>query len=401
MKSSRTTNQLDYSTPVLVLGGTENALSIARHLGRRGVTVRISGNAGNLGMRSKFCRESFLIHDQQSAVEFWSALLLSDNTSLYGHIIFACGDDAVEFLAQHRQELEAHYILDDYIPEIQNAMLSKKRTLELAQTIGVPTPNFWVIHDLDDVKKIRGQIQFPAIVKPIYSHKFQRVFKRKFFIINDSFDELEEKADLVLKEGLEIMIVELIPGPDSLLCSYFTYVDKSDRELYQLTKRILRRFPVNRGGATYHITEWIPETADLGRKFLKGIQFRGMGNIEFKRDTRDGELKLIEVNARFTAVQELLVKCGMPTDLIIYCHLTRQPLPEIESYKQFSRMWYPLQDFRAFLELHSRGELSFLGWIRSWIFHRQVFPVFNIRDPWPFLTSTLELFQRGFRKLLR
>ena len=42
---------------------------------------------------------------------------------------------------------------------------------------------------------------------------------------------------------------------------------------------------VNRGGGCYHETKWLPETAELGRRFFTGIGFRGMGNIEFKRDT--------------------------------------------------------------------------------------------------------------------
>lgn len=401
MTASRATHQLDCTTPVLILGGTENALSIARNLGGRGVPVKISSNIKNSGMHSRFCRESFPIPDRQSTDEFWRALLLDDEHSLYGHIMFAGGDDALEFLARHRQDLEGHYILDDYIPELQNAMLDKKRTLELARSVGVPTPNFWAIRNMDDVERIREQIQFPVLVKPIHSHKFQQVFKRKFFIIDDSFDELKQKADLILQKGLEIMIVEMIPGPDSLLSSYFTYIDRNGRELYQFTKRVLRRFPVNHGGGTCHITEWLPETAELGRKFFRGIRFRGMGNIEFKRDTRDGKLKVIEVNARFVAAQELLVRCGMPIDLIVYCYLTRQPQPEIESYRQFLRMWYPRTDYAAFRELQRRGELSFVGWIRSWLFHRKVFPIFNIRDPWPFLVNAMRYVREKIGKVCR
>jgi D-aspartate ligase len=401
VRTSRATHPLDCTTPVLILGGTENALSVARNLGGRGVAVRISSHIKTLGMRSRFCRESFPIRDGQSAAEFWRALLLGDEHSLYGHIIFPCSDEALEFLAGHRQELEAHYILDDYRPELLNAMLDKKRTLELARSIGVPTPNFWAIRDMDDVVKIREQIQFPALVKPIHSHKFQQVFKCKFFIINDNFDELEDKAGLILKEGLQIMIVEMIPGPDSLLCSYFTYIDQNGRELYRFTKRVLRRFPINHGGGTYHITEWLPETAELGSKFFQGIEFRGMGNIEFKRDTRDGKLKVIEVNARFVAAQELLVRCGMPIDLIVYCYLTGQPQPEIESYTQFLRMWYPRTDYAAFRELQRRGELTFFAWIRSWLLHRKVLPIFSIRDPWPFVVNALAYLKEKIGKVRR
>ena len=72
------------------------------------------------------------------------------------------------------------------------------------------------------------------------------------------------------------------------------------------------------GNACYHISSWEPEAADLGEKFFRGINLRGLGNIEFKRDLRDGKLKVIECNARFTAAQELLNRSGMDISEIIY-----------------------------------------------------------------------------------
>jgi len=394
---------LDTSTPVLIMGGNENALSLARHLGRAGVTVRITGDKDNWSMFSHYCQQSFPIPAGMSAEEFWTELLLRNkNNMLHGHILLSCGDDAVEFMANHRLELEAHYLLDDYVPELQQAMLDKKRTLELARSTNIPTPEFWTIHQLSDVEALRGKVQLPAMVKPIHSHKFQRIFSnRKLFIIEKDFEELLDKARISLEHGLEIMIVEMVPGPDSLLCSYFTYIDGNGRHLYDFTKRILRRYPVNRGGASYHITEWIPETAELGKRFFDGIGFRGMGNIEFKRDTRDGKLKVIEVNARYTAVQELLAQCGMPIEKIHYCHITGQTFSKIKSYGQFRRMWYPIRDYLSFRELHSRGELNFFGWLKSIVFHRQVLPIFNIMDPWPFFISTAALVQHIVRKKLQ
>jgi hypothetical protein len=49
------TTRLDTSAPVLVLGGKENALSVTRHLGRLGITVRVSGGANSWGMHSRYC----------------------------------------------------------------------------------------------------------------------------------------------------------------------------------------------------------------------------------------------------------------------------------------------------------------------------------------------------------
>ena len=390
--------EYDTSTPVLVMGGAENGLAITRNLGKRGVVVRVSGKRGHLGMRSRFCAQALPYSDDHHAEDYWREILLSDDKPLQGHILFATGDDAVDFLNKYHDQLENDYILDDFIPAIHAAMLDKQKTLELARSVGVPTPDYWNIDSIEDVEAIREAVTFPVMVKPIHSHKFQKVFDRKLFIINDSFDELLEKAHLSLNHNLEIMVVQMIPGPDSLLCSYFTYIDSQGNHLYHLTKRIIRRYPTNRGGASYHVTEWIPETAELGKKFFAGIGFRGMGNIEFKRDTRDGKLKVIEVNSRFTAVQELLIKIGMPTDWIVYCHLTNQVVPKYDTYKQFHHMWYPLRDFHSFRELHQRGELTTWGWLHSLLFRKQVLPVFKLSDSWPFITSTAELLMRNLWK---
>lgn len=381
---------LDTSTPVLLLGGRENSLAVARHLGGLGIPVRVSGMGGCWGMRSRYCRQSFPVPRGVSARDFWKELLLSPTAApLHGHMIFACNDPALEFVADHHRDLKDHYLLDDALPELQHAMLDKMRTLELGRGAGVPVPNFWKIESAADIERMREEVVFPAMVKPIHSHQFGSVFGQKLFIIENSVDELIDKIHLAQQHNLKVMVVEMVPGPDELLTSYYTYIDGSGRHLFHFTKRVLRRYPVNRGGTCYHITEWLPETAELGRKFFQGIQFRGMGNIEFKRDLRDGQLKVIEVNPRFTAAHILVVNAGAPLDLIIYCHVTGQRPPEFDQYEQFRRMWYPLRDYRAFRQLSARGELNIAGWLRSVMHRRTDFPVWNWRDPMPAIADTI------------
>lgn len=375
---------LDTSTPVLLLGGQENSLALTRHLGGLGIAVRISGTSSCWALHSRLCRQSFRVPAGRPAADHWKELLLSPGSStLHGHLIFACNDEAIEFVAEHHRQLEAHYRFDDSLPELQLAMLDKMRTLELARSVGVPVPNFWRMESAADIERMRGEVVFPAMVKPIHSHKFTQVFGQKLFIVKDSVDELVEKIRLAHQRSQEVMVVEMIPGPDDLTSSLFTYIDGTGRHLYDYTKRVLRRYPVNRGGACHHITEWLPETAELGRKFFDGIGFRGIGNIEFKRDARDGQLKVIEVNARFTAPQLLIINSGAPIDLIIYCYLTGQDGPAFDHYEQFRRLWYPLKDFLAFRQLHARGELSLAGWLRSVMHRRTDFPVGSWRDPIP------------------
>ena len=117
---------------------------------------------------------------------------------------------------------------------------------------------------------------------------------------------------------------------------------------------------------------------------------RGLGNVEFKRDARDGRLKLIECNHRFTAATGLLRAAGADLPLFVYNRLLERPLPQIEGYRTGLTMWYPMRDLRAFLAYRRQGELSTFAWLRS-IIGRHHYPVTSASDPRPALVNQLRL----------
>ena len=374
---------LDTTTPVLILGGKENALSVTRHLGQLGITIRVSGPPSCWGLYSRYCTEAFRVPRGETQASYWKRLLLGNDDSLDGHIVLAMSDDAIEFIIANRESLRLRYVLDDADAGLQRDFLDKLRTLELADAAGVDAPRHWKIANEKDLAAIRGSLIFPVAVKPVQSHSFIKIFREKLFIVRESFDELREKVHLAWANGIEVFIVEMIPGADTELSSYYTYRLEGGSKLFHFTKSVIRRWPVNRGNACYHKTVWLPETAAVGEKFFDAVGLRGLGNIEFKRDTRDGKLKIIEVNARFTAAQELVVRSGAPIDQIVYCHLTGQPAPRFASYREHLRYWYPARDFMAYRELSKRGELSFLGWLTSVSPFLHVSPLYNLSDPLP------------------
>ena len=225
------------------------------------------------------------------------------------------------------------------------------------------------------------------MVKPLNSHAFMQEFGRKLFIVTDSVEEVIDKVALCHAKGHKVLVVEMIPGPDDLLTSYYTYRTPNGRLLYDYTKSVIRRWPVNRGGGCFHQSEWLPETAEMGRRLFEGVDWQGIGNVEFKRDVRDGQLKIIEVNGRLTAGHPLLTRGGARIDLMIYRHLTGQKVPPLESYAQNLRMWDPLRDFMAYRQLARRGELSLLGWIKSVLAQKVILPFFTLDDPRPGLAE--------------
>ena len=387
------TNSKQKPVPVLLLGGQENALSVIRSLTRHGVPVSLSAPENCWALRSRHCAKRYPIAKGLDRAAFWEDLLLGpDHPELRGAVLLPCNDEGIEFMAARRSVLRREYLLDDHVANQQMEMLDKQATLDLARSVGVPVPQHWNIEKPEDVDAIEGDVDFPVIIKPIHSHVFQRIYNAKLLVVND-FPELVSKVKEVLSRGLEIMVCELVPGPDDLLSSYYTYIDADGSHLFEFTKRIIRRNPVNFGGGCYHITDWVPETAEVGRKFFRGIGFKGLGNIEFKLDQRDGQLKVIECNARFTAAQELLVQSGMDIAWIIYNHITGGQIPKVEGFREGLRFWYAFDDFESFRMLRERGELSMSGWLRS-IARPQVFPFFAADDPVPAFAKGWSTFRK-------
>lgn len=392
--------QFDPGTPVILLGGRENAVSVARNFGRKGIRIIASGLPGCRSMNSRYTRESYPVPEGMTASHYWRELLLtSDVDRLKGAIIFPFCDESLAFVEAHRDALAEHYLLEEFVPELRRIMLDKQATLKLAREVDVPAPKYWEITSSLDVQNIRDEITFPVMVKPLDSFAFIHEFGRKLFIIEDSFDEIVEKVALARSKGHDVMVVEMIPGPDDLLSSYYTYRTADGVCLFDYTKSVIRRWPLNRGGCCFHQSEWLPETAEIGKQLFDRIGWQGFGNVEFKRDTRDGKLKIIEVNARFTAAHRLVTASGAPIDEMIYCHLTGQPVQAFTSYNNKLRMWYPIRDFMALRELNGLGRLGPVSWLKSVFAQKFVLPYFSLTDPMPTLAESGANISRAFGKV--
>lgn len=384
---------IDQRPPVILLGGESNALSIARQLGRMGVAVYGIATAPFVAYSRYLTPIPCAAGAGAGAEEAMLETLLGPRTEqLHGAVLLAGSDVAITVLARNRERLLEHYLLDVSEPAAQLAMLDKLTTYEWAAEGGVPTPRFWRVDTPEDLDRYRDELVFPLIVKPVHSHEYQAAFPglSKFRVVDD-VDALVGQYRELGAAGIAVMLVEKIPGPDDLLCSYYTYIDGTGATTFDFTKRIIRRHPPNMGIATYHITDWNPEVRDVALRLFKHVGLRGLANAEFKRDVRDGQLKLIECNARFTAANCLVAAAGLDLARHVYLQVLGRPEPLPATYRTGLRLLYPSNDLRAFRDLHAAGELSLPAWLSS-LAHRQTFPYADVRDPAPAVA-------RGVRRL--
>jgi D-aspartate ligase len=382
--------------PAVILGGGANAVSIARALGKQGVPVYAINTPATPLRRSRCCRWIPLRIEGSSESAWERYLCGSASDALRGAVLLAACDEGIEIILRNREALSRKFILDISSTEAQAAMLDKLRTYRHAEAAGVATPRFRVARDRRDVLAAHGELTYPLIVKPRLSHAFQRSFEGKHIEVRSLAAALAA-VEQVRAAGLEVMLVEKIPGPDSLLCSYYTYLDESGTPLFDFTKRVVRRYPAHMGEACAHVTDWNPEARDEALKLFRSAGLLGLANAEFKRDPRDGKLKLIECNARFTAANGLVAAAGLDLASFVYFRLIGQPRPLPATYRKGLGLVHPTNDVRAFLALREAGQLSFRDWAQS-LARPQVFPYFDWHDPGP---SLLPMLQGAGRFLVR
>lgn len=372
------------SNPSVVLfGGNEGVVPVARSLAVRSIPVYVLNKRWAEIGYSRHTRRIILPPDPtypQSALEF---LISSASDPLRGSVLLAGLDEELQIIAEHRKILAKKFRLDLSNPSAQHLMLDKLATYEAACEAGVTTPKFWEIESEKDIHCLHNSFVYPLIIKPKLSHLFQAKFATKFITVK-SYQQLLDGYRIINSEDIKTLLVEKIPGPDSNLCSYYTYLDEDGKALFDFTKRIIRRYPANMGIACYHITDRVDHVRELSLKLLRHVGLRGLANVEFKYDERDGQLKLIECNARFTAANGLIVRAGYDLGNYVYNRIVGITQPMLTDYQTGLRLWDPQRDFLAFLELRKRGEITVMQWLRS-IMHRQSFPLFSWQDPVPSL----------------
>jgi D-aspartate ligase len=371
--------------PAVLLGGGPIAVPVARSLARAQVFVHALGFVLDPVRASRACGQFVDLGAGAGVQQRWLDFL--DGRNAAGGVILPCNDDGLELVARHRASLtERGYQPIAANDEVVLALLDKLRTYELAEAAGVRSPRRALVRPRDDIGVVGTGFGFPLALKPRHSHLFARHFgmRQKAFVVDD-MAELVAAHERLSSLELDVLAMEIVPGPDHNHHSYYTYVD-GGQPLFDLTKHKLRQFPPRFGLTTYHVVDRDERTIELGRRFVTMVGVRGLACVEFKEDVRDRELTLIECNSRFTAGHEIVRHAGIDLGLLAYNRVVGLPDPPLARYRTGVRMWHPIEDVRGFFRYRRRGDLTGRSWWRSLV-HRQHFPLFSWKDPFPTFLS--------------
>jgi len=377
----------------IVLSGHTMALGVVRALGSMGVPVIIVHyDEKDTGQYSKYIQASFKApHPEKNEAEFINVLLQCANEYSDG-VIFPVSDETVVAVARNKDTLSKYFKIACPELDIVNKYIDKKYTYALADSNGVAAPKTITPQSIKDVEDYAKQVDFPCLVKPCQSHLFYDYFKCKMFPVNNAVDMLSIYKQ-ARDAGLEVMLQEIIPGDDDTVVNYNAYFWDGE-PLVEFTAEHVRNAPPWWGSPRVALSNKIPEVIEPGRKILKAMGFYGYACTEFKKDTRDGLYKLMEVNGRHNLSTLLSVRCGINFPWIQYKHLVSNELPTAKSFKS-GIYWIDItRDVGYSLKFLKEEGYSLKQYLRPYL-NQHVYAIFDLSDIKPFVRRCLFLFKQG------
>lgn len=345
---------------------TPNGLGVIRSLGREGVpVVAVDNHAGAPGLHSRYARP-LVVPDPAVQPEKCLEALLREGRGLTDKgVLFPCSDAFVLFVSRYRHELQEHFEFCIPSEKVLEGMVNKRKQYDEAMRIGTPIAKTFYPADMGEVREIRDRLDYPAFIKPYYSHLWYPVFGNKGFKVNGP-RELEERYAQIFPTGLEALVQSIIQGPNTNHIKVCAYYDRTGKRRALFLTRKIRQNPTEFGVGTIMESFHDDELAALGLKFFEGIGYRGIGSIELKLDDRDGRYKMIELNPRLWAQNSQPTYAGINFPLIMYNDLTGKSVPS-QDYRDGVRWMDTLEDLKAFWWYRQRGRTTFSELARSWL----------------------------------
>jgi D-aspartate ligase len=302
----------------VVIGGDYQGLGIVRSLGRMGVPVCVIDDEHSISRFSRYATHGVRVPDlRQDGPTVEALLRVGRLLNLQGWVLFPTRDEIVAALARNRSALSEMFRVPVPKWETVHWMLDKRNTYQLSKQLNIPFPKTWSSLTEETLEQIDSP--FPLVLKPAIKEHFFYATKAKAWRIN-SRTELRlmfRRASEVMGAS-EVLIQDMIPGDGRQQFSYCAFF-KEGKAIGSMVARRRRQHPHDFGRAsTFVETIDLPALEALSNRFLRSINYYGLVEVEFKLDPRDGQFKLLDINARTWGYHALGTHAGVDFPSLLY-----------------------------------------------------------------------------------
>jgi D-aspartate ligase len=336
--SNEATNSLEVGA--IVIGGEHPGLGIARSLGRRGIPVCVIDDQHSISQFSKYVKRVVRVKDLRDEVNTVNSVLeVGQRYGMKGWVLFPTRDETVVAFSRHRDRLTEYFRVTTPGWDTVKWAWDKKNTYDLAAELGIPVPQTYNPRSEEELPELYSRL--PLAIKPAIKENFFYATGAKAW----RAETPEQLHDLFLKairqiRPEEILVQEIIPGDGQRQYSYCAFFRDGQAQSTLIARR-LRQHPREFGrAATYVETLDFPEIEELSERFLRAIDYYGLVEVEFKQDPRDGQFKLLDVNARAWGFHSIGIPAGVDFPYLLFA----------------DQLGYPVQRYRA---------KAGVGWLRG------------------------------------
>jgi predicted ATP-grasp superfamily ATP-dependent carboligase len=380
----------------VVIGGDYRSLGVVRSLGRRGIPVWVLRDDHYLAHWSRYCERALPWPDTTEREKVAYLVDLAHKHGLEGWVLFPTEDETAALIARNRAELAACWrlsILADW--DTLRRAYDKRLTYQLADDAGVAHPRTSYPANAEDVDRYTGP--YPVILKPAIGAPRSALAVAKAWPAKDAATLIAKyhEACASIDPSL-IMLQEPIPGGGRQQLSYAALCDDG-RPLASLVARRMRQWPMDFGRAsTYVETVDAADVEESAERVLAKLRFSGLVEVEFKRDARDGTLKLLDINPRVWGWHTLGRPAGVDFPYLLWQLMSGVPVTRRRGTAGI-RWVRGLTDLPTSLREMRAGRLSPRAYISS-LTGRTEFAVLAPDDPLPALLEVPGTLYLGWKR---
>jgi D-aspartate ligase len=367
----------------VIIEGHVQGLSNTRSLGEAGIPVIVVDKSNCIARYSRYCKGFYYSPDFEGDGFADFLISLGKREGLDGWLLMPSNDHAVHTISRNRSLLNQIYKTITPGPEIIDKIYDKKTLLHIAQNVKIPCPPTQYFKSPED--KLSDDLHLPVLTRGRFGLSFYRKMKVKAFLAQTE-KELHDQLTFIESEyDLEKSVTqELIPSTGlNHTVSFTAYCVNGEIKCHWVGQK-LREHPWRFGTAT--LAESIDGNICLESsvKLLRELNYSGICEIEYLRDPRDGEYKLIEINARTWLWTGLAKACGVNYALLAYKNVNGQPAVFPETYRTDLKWINWLTDTWFSLKAIFRGRLGLREYLMA-MKGKRIKAVFSGRDPMPSL----------------
>jgi predicted ATP-grasp superfamily ATP-dependent carboligase len=380
--------------PVVVAGAYQTGVVLMRNLFRRKVeTCCIDCDGSQQGFRTIYGK-AYLCPNPDTQPAEWEMFMIDLAKRMERKpVLIASADQFVTAIADHAAALEPYFIFRPASMATQALLATKKRQYEIADVNGLPVPQTKFVESIDELRQFAVNAQFPCLMKPVHFREWEKLpeghpLLNQKIALASSGTELEATYRMVEGVTPAVVVQEIIEGPDDAKFVYLSCYGRGGSHLGSCLVRELRTTPIYFGSASVVEPVSEPEIEDLCDHFFQSIRYEGLCELELKRDSRDGRVKLIEANPRYSVTADAAPYAGVDLGWLHYLDLIGE---SVEPVKWHGRHFHHIvlrRDVNCFRSYLKAGLTTWRGIARS--YKSAKFFDFDLRD-WR-LTSEVSVY---------